>query len=196
MSRRRVLLAAGAAALAGVLVLTWAALLRPPALGGSTGYIVVVGESMEPALSADDLVVVRRRADYVPGDVIAYRVPGESSGAMVIHRVIGGNAEEGYLTQGDNREGVDVWRPRPSDVVGAQSFHVPAAGVALRWVRAPAGISTVMAAVVFTLVLLGRGSAPPAPVTRRPAPERQPTVLRPRGVPLRAPGRTTVPAGR
>lgn len=63
-------------------------------------------------------------------DVIVYRVPeGEpGEGGQVIHRVIGGNADSGYVTQGDNREGPDIWHPRREDVVGTVVVTVPKGG--------------------------------------------------------------------
>src|SRR5687768_2881473 len=90
-------------------------LLAPPAVGGSTGYVVVVGKSMEPTLEHDDLVLVRKASDYRRGDVVAFRIrAGEpAAGTMVIHRIVGGSADDGFVTRGDNTDESDVWRPRP-----------------------------------------------------------------------------------
>lgn len=171
MSRRRFAAAALLAALAGGLFAVGATVLRPQTLGGEAGYVIVAGESMEPGLSADDLVIVRQRAAYEPGDVIAYRIPNGSSDATVIHRVIGGNAEDGYVTQGDNRETRDVWRPRPSDVIGARWVRIPAVGKAVRLFRTPIGLSAVVGFTVFAFFALApRGEARrPTPTPRRQA---------------------------
>ena len=47
-------------------------LLAPTQLGGSTGYAVVVGQSMEPEIERGDLVLVRQRGEYGVGDVVLY----------------------------------------------------------------------------------------------------------------------------
>lgn len=154
MSRRSFALRAVAAALTGASLAVWIVVLRPPVLGGDAGYVIVVGESMEPTMYADDLVIVRQRARYQPGDVIAYRIPEgqDGAGTMVIHRVIGGSAAEGYVTQGDNRDTVDLWRPRPADVVGKTRFRVPGVGIPLRYLRSPLGLAGVVSLTVFLFV--------------------------------------------
>jgi signal peptidase I len=118
--------------------------------------VIVSGESMEPALEAGDLVVTVRKRGYDVGDVIAYRIPdGEpGAGVLVIHRIVGGSAGAGYITQGDNREGRDPWRPRPHDVVGTEAVSVPRVGLGLAHVRTPLGLA-VLAGVVTGLLVLG-----------------------------------------
>lgn len=109
------------------LLVAWFFLLRPEFLGGPAGYVLVSGKSMEPALYSGDLVVTRKQSDYRVGDVVAFRVPqGEpAEGGIVIHRITGGNAQEGFIVQGDNRSGPDMWRPRPENIVGKQWLHFP-----------------------------------------------------------------------
>jgi signal peptidase I len=121
--------------------------------------VIVSGESMEPALEAGDLVVTVRRRGYDVGDVIAYRIPdGEpGAGVLVIHRIVGGSAGAGYITQGDNREGRDPWRPRPHDVVGTEAVSVPRVGLGLAHVRTPLGLAA-LAGVVAGLLVLGGSS--------------------------------------
>lgn len=141
-----------------VLIVAWAALLRPQLLGGPAAYVIVSGASMESALVHGDLVVATRKDSYRVGDVVAYRVakgePGE--GALVIHRVVGGSATAGYLTKGDNREGPDLWRPRPSDVLGSVSVRLPRAGLLFAWIRTPLGLATLAGLTTFLFVSAGR----------------------------------------
>lgn len=114
-----------ASALTGVALLAgWGLFLRPTALGGSTTYIVVSGRSMEPQLHTGDLAVVRRRSHYRVGDVIVYQVDG----GKVIHRIIGGTAQDGFITQGINRDSPDIWRPQPSQIYGTMWTHVGGVG--------------------------------------------------------------------
>jgi signal peptidase I len=144
--------------------LFWAQYLRPQSLGGNAGYVLVSGQSMEPRYHTGDMVLVEKQASYHPGQVIAYRVPkGDAmAGAQVIHRIIGGDAEHGFIVRGDNRTAPDVWRPRPRDIVGAKTLRIPNAIVVLQFLRAPMFLALLAAAFVFVNVLSG-GSKPPAP---------------------------------
>lgn len=92
----------------------------PQTVGGPMAYVQVSGTSMEPGLRTGDLVAVRRRDGYRIGDVVAYRVPDGQVGErnVVIHRLVGGDGRNGWVTLGDNRDLVDPWSPRDSDVVG------------------------------------------------------------------------------
>ena len=75
-----------AGAVLGVAVAAAAWLFLAPAqLGGSTGYVVLYGTSMEPRYSAGDLVLTRPAADVGVGDVVAYHHP--ELGRTVLHRV-------------------------------------------------------------------------------------------------------------
>lgn len=160
VSWRRLGRAAGLMATGAVLAAAavWAVWFRPPYLGGTTSIVLVSGNSMEPGMSTGDLVVVRRAGGYRPGDVVAYRIPrGQpGTGALVIHRIIGGGEREGYLTQGDNRTFWDVWRPRPDDVLGKVWLHVPAMG---RWL-AVAGKPPVAGAAAGILAFLTVAAGP------------------------------------
>src|ERR687892_63615 len=96
------------------LIASWFVFLGPQFLGGPIAYVLVSGESMEPTLIHNDFVIARRQDTYQTGDVVVYRIPeGETgAGGLVIHRIIGGSAEDGYILQGDNRTTPDLWRPR------------------------------------------------------------------------------------
>ena len=145
-------------ALVSVLVAAFACalLLWPGYLRDSTRYVIVAGRSMEPALHTGDVVMTARRRNYETGDVIAYRIPrGEpGAGVVVIHRIIGGSANAGYLTQGDNRQGRDPWRPRPQDIIGSEVFSVPRVGLALAHIRTPLGLAA-LAGLLTALLILG-----------------------------------------
>ena len=136
-------------------IVLWALVLRPQSLGGPAGYVLVSGRSMLPRYHTGDLVLVERRASYHVGQVIAYRVPkgDPMAGAQVIHRIVGGDAQHGFLVQGDNRTAPDVWRPKPSDVVGAKVLRIPDAIVVLQYLRSPLTLGLLAAALVFIRVL-------------------------------------------
>lgn len=161
---RRLLKIVATVAFAGVLA-GWTVFLRPQYLGGSAGYVMVSGTSMQPRLHTGDVVLVTRRSSYRVGDVVAYRVPaGEpASGRVVIHRIRGGSASTGYVMRGDNRTSNDLWRPRPKDIVGEQRFVVPGAGRAAATVLSPLGLG-VMCGIATVVLLL--------PARRLPRPRR------------------------
>jgi signal peptidase I len=142
-------------ALVVLVCLFWAQYLRPQTLGGNAGYVLVSGHSMLPHYKTGDLVVVERHASYHAGEVIAYRVPKPDpmAGAQVIHRIIGGDAKQGFVVQGDNRTAPDVWRPHPRDIVGAKALRIPHAIVILQFLRAPMFLALLAACFVFVHVL-------------------------------------------
>lgn len=165
MARVRTPSPAARSAIATVLtvaaIVTWCVLLRPAFLGGTTGYVLVAGTSMEPTMHTGDLAVIHRQDGYRVGDVIAFHVPrGEpGAGALVIHRIIGGSPTAGYRTQGDNRDRPDFWRPKPADVAGRTWFHVPGVGRALALLRQPLALGTLAGLLTF----LSAGRRPPTP---------------------------------
>ena len=140
-------------------VIFWALVLRPQSLGGPAGYVLVSGHSMLPRYHTGDLVLVEHQDSYHVGQVIAYHVPkgDPMAGAQVIHRIIGGNAQHGFLVQGDNRTAPDVWRPKPGDIVGAKALRIPNAVLILQFLRSPVLLGLLAACFVFVRVI-GRPS--------------------------------------
>ena len=143
-----------------VLAVAWTLLLRPQALGGPAAYVIVSGNSMEPTLTNGDLVVALKRSSYRIGDVVAYRVPEgqKGAGALVIHRITGGSAAHGYVLQGDNRTGEDLWRPKPRDIAGDMRVHLPRVGLILTFVRTPLGMALFGGLAAFFLISTGSRS--------------------------------------
>jgi signal peptidase I len=150
------------------LVSAWIVFLRPASLGGPAEYVIVSGHSMEPAFRTGDVVVAFRRDAYAVGDVVVYRVPdGEpAAGDRVIHRIVGGSADRGYVTRGDNKDGIDPWRPKPGDILGKKAVRIPHAGALLLFLRTPFGIALI-AGLTTLLVALAGGARRQGP--RQPA---------------------------
>jgi signal peptidase len=46
----------------------------------------------------------------------------------VIHRVIDGNAEDGWVVQGDNNDFLDPWEPSGDQILGHAVLHIPQLG--------------------------------------------------------------------
>jgi signal peptidase len=76
------------------------------------------------------------------------------AGAEVIHRIIGGNAQRGFIVQGDNRTAPDVWRPKSGDIVGAKALRIPNAVLILQFLRSPILLALLAACFVFVRVLV------------------------------------------
>jgi signal peptidase len=138
-------------------VVIWALWLRPEALGGRSDYIIVSGHSMQPTLRGGDLAAVRRQSTYRVGDVVTYRIAaGQFRGRRIIHRILGGNAGEGFVMRGDNKQEDDLWHPRPSDIEGALWFRLPGVGQAVAFVRTPTVIAAVAGGFAFAFALTWR----------------------------------------
>jgi signal peptidase I len=153
-----------------VLVLAgWFFTLRPGNLGGTATYVMVQGESMEPTYHTGDLVIVRAQQTYAAGDVVAYRVPEEQvgEGAVVIHRITGGEGARGYVLRGDNNDTDDDWRPTDQDVAGKAWIVVPRAGVFLRRVMDPAMMASLAAAATVMIVMMRKPKERAIPMRRR-----------------------------
>jgi len=133
----------------------WFVVLRPQAIGGPAAYVVVSGKSMEPTLQPGALVIAMRQDEYQVGDVVAYRIPvgDPAAGLLVIHRIVGGSAESGFVMRGDNAAGSDVWRPTPADILGRSQAVIPGAMPALLFARSPIVAASVAAALAVYLVL-------------------------------------------
>lgn len=162
---------------AAILVLALATgFVLSQALGGPVGYVIVSGRSMEPLLHTHDLALVVRRGSYGKGDVVAFRVPqgDPAAGSVVIHRIVGGSSRDGYVTQGDNRDGRDPWRPGSEEVVGRMALHVPQLGRIPAFLASPLGMALAAALVCFLLVARTpkRDPAELEPVPAPASPER------------------------
>ncbi len=133
-----------------------AILIWPAALGGSTSYVVVTGESMEPTLYAGDLVVLRK-GTYEVGDVVAYE-PFEDSGAQVIHRILEFKDDGAIILQGDNNDFIDPFEPTVEAVNGKMVWSVPKVGRVTVWLGQPLVWGSLLVIAAALLLYQGSGS--------------------------------------
>lgn len=156
-----------------LLLLAW-----PIQLGGQFGWLTTTGNSMAPLLDEGALVLLRRTGSPQVGDVIAYHSP--EIDRTVLHRVIEVSGAE-LVTQGDNNDFVDGYRPTRADVLGEMIFHVPLVGRFLAGFTTPLGLASIAVFVVAGMYLLRArrrtGPAPDglAPDDPSPRPEPGPT---------------------
>ncbi|MBV9097874.1 MAG: signal peptidase I [Frankiaceae bacterium] len=152
----------------GLLAMMW-----PQSLGGDVAYVRVDGHSMDPTLHLGDLAVVRHQSSYRVGDAVAYRIPkGEfGTGAMVIHRLVGGNGTTGYVTRGDNKTINDEWHPKTADIVGKVRYDVPGFGTDMAALTKPMNLGGLVAALTVAMMLLPsrRAVSPRVSAAGRPA---------------------------
>lgn len=109
------------AVVAGLGYLFW-----PSSLGGCSTLTIVSGNSMEPTYSTGDLVWSRCGEPSI-GDVVVYTAP-DTGGGQVIHRIVGGDSDQGWVLQGDNNDFLDPWNPDSSQIVGVARVHLPGLG--------------------------------------------------------------------
>lgn len=112
-----------------------------------TGIAVVLSGSMSPALELDDLIVVRKAADYVLGDIVVY----QTARGLVVHRIVAVEPE-GIVTQGDANNTADS----PIDAAAIQGkvvARIPNMGRLLSVMRSPLGILSILA-LAFGLIEL------------------------------------------
>ena len=95
--------------------------LWPATLGGATSFVIVNGSSMEPTYFGGDLVVARKGEPAI-GDIVVYEPEG-LGGARIVHRIIGGDGDSGWIIQGDNNDFIDQWEPTNERVVGIVQIH-------------------------------------------------------------------------
>ncbi len=117
------------------------------------GVAVVLTGSMEPTLSANDLIFVVRSSEYKISDVVVY----STAGTPVVHRVIDIDEENGIIvTQGDANNTADA-PVSLSKVKGKVVFSIPGIGIIPRFVRTVPGMIMTLV-VLFVLLFLSKQS--------------------------------------
>lgn len=123
---------------------------------------MIRGSSMEPALHAGDLVLLRsvRFSEITIGDVIAYKAPEASSTqglpATILHRVVRTDVKNGgrvLITQGDNSD-LDPWPVNPSLVQGKMAYRLPLIGKPVVFLTSKNGIIFVSVTVLLSLLYI------------------------------------------
>lgn len=93
---------------------------------------VVLTGSMAPNINPGDIVITVPVKDRLlqKGDVVTYRAKrfnGEGVGIFT-HRIIGGDANTGFLVKGDHNPSPDIQRPKIADILGLVVFRIPFLG--------------------------------------------------------------------
>jgi signal peptidase I len=122
-------------------------------------YAVRTG-SMAPAAPARALVLTERQDAYGVGDIVTYDL---APGRPLTHRIVGVDAGGAFRTRGDANPFSDPWLVPPEAVRGATVHVLPGIGFLFVYLQQPAGVASVMAALL-TLVLGWRLLFAPPPV--------------------------------
>jgi signal peptidase len=100
-----------------------------------TGFIkarVVLTGSMVPAINPGDVIVTINPKYQAPkiGDVVTYqgRTFSGAPVALFSHRIISGNAADGFVVKGDHNPSPDVQHPKMPDILGVVIFTIPFIG--------------------------------------------------------------------
>ena len=111
------------------------------------GAAVVLTGSMEPAIMADELIVVQARQDYEVGDIVVY----QSGRILVVHRIVSLDGET-VTTRGDANNAADA-PIRPEHIKGRVIAHIPHVGRLVRIAKTPWATAALIAAAVLTAEL-------------------------------------------
>lgn len=105
------------------------------ALLGVLQIRVVLTGSMLPTIAPGDVIVALAPQYKAPveGDVVLYKAErfDGTEVSTFAHRIIGGNATQGFLVQGDANEQADVQRPTINEIYGVELFAIPKLGLLL-----------------------------------------------------------------
>jgi len=114
---------------------------------GYAGAIVSSG-SMEPAVSVNDLIIIKGLDFYAEGDIVTYF---SERGSLITHRVKS-VSDNGYVLQGDSNNVSDgeISRQR---IIGRVVFIAPGVGGIVNWITSPVSI-VLMACIALLAVLI------------------------------------------
>ena len=113
----------------------------------NVAYAVVLTGSMEPELSVDDLLIVKKTNDYQINDIVVF----QEYNTLVVHRIIRIEGDK-IITKGDANDSEDA--PITKDFIKGEVVKVyEGAGVYLNMIRSPLGILVISLVAISLLVL-------------------------------------------
>ncbi|MCD8168252.1 signal peptidase I [Enterocloster sp. OA13] len=110
---------------------------------------VVMSGSMEPVVSAGDIIIVHKEDAYRPGDIVTF----SENGNLITHRIVE-ETPEGFVTKGDSNNAPDGGIVAGDSIHGRMAAVIPGAGYAVLFFRKPVG----KLAIVLLSILLFWGS--------------------------------------
>lgn len=119
---------------------------------GSVQLMTVTGNSMEPTITARDVILVdTAETQPVIGDIVSYYYTFEENETFIVtHRIV--RIEKGgYRTKGDAYAEPDAYTVSPEDVVGVMLFRIPYFGSLIHFAGTSKGFLTL---VIFPASIL------------------------------------------
>ena len=113
---------------------------------GYGGAVVLTG-SMEPAIMADELIIVKACDDYAVGDVVVF----QEGSILVVHRIVAMD-EETVTTRGDANNADDA-PMTPDRIRGKVIAHFPRLGTVVRLIKTPVVTVLLILCVLLTVEL-------------------------------------------
>ncbi|MCM1987122.1 signal peptidase I [Methanococcoides seepicolus] len=122
---------------------------------GSLHFMMVSGTSMEPTITASDIVVVNAVDSGGPelGDIISYRhyLEDRDEPVVIIHRIVG-FSNDGYRTKGDAYDVADSYVVKPEDIVGVMCLKIPYLGGLPRFASTSKGL--IMLVIIPAVIVI------------------------------------------
>ena len=131
------------------LYLIWAQLSDKNSLPKILGFseVIVISGSMQPAIEAGDLIIIKEQAEYEKSDIVTYRKDLD----LITHRIVDVD-QSGVVTKGDANSVSDD-PISPSDIEGKVVLRLPGAGNMILLLKKPTGILAV-SGIVLLLYLI------------------------------------------
>ncbi len=109
------------------------------------GMAVVLSGSMEPTLSVNDVIIVRKADSYEIGDIVVY----DSGRELIVHEVIEKNGDT-FTTKGEANNIADD--PIKLEAIkGKVVFTIPNMGVVVNVLRSPVVVIVIIAGAVLLI---------------------------------------------
>ncbi len=136
----------------GIAIIPIIIYLWPAALGGSTEFLLVQGNSMLGTIEPGSFVITKEKSKYEVDDIISYTTDRYSAfqGRTLVHRIIE-ETDRGFILKGDNNPKNDPCRVTPNMINGEVVFFTPFLGYLLIIMRNP-----LVMGVLAVVMLLGQ----------------------------------------
>ena len=106
--------------------------------------MTVLSGSMEPAFSPGDSLIIRRQADYEPGEIVTYA----DQGTFVTHRVVEKDGAV-YQTKGDANNAVDNRQVSREGIYGSVCLVIPHLGNLVLFLKSSLGMLVMIVALML-----------------------------------------------
>lgn len=111
------------------------------------GIAVVLTGSMEPNLSENDMIIIKKTNDYKVDDIVVF----QDQYTLVVHRIIRIEGEY-YITKGDNNDAEDS-PIKLSLIKGEVIKDYSSIGAVIRFIKTPIGIVMILGLAASLLFL-------------------------------------------